>query len=173
MEKSSEELSQLINKKKELKVVLENMKLEQKIVEKKAINTMTEIENTKTEILSMKEKNEKLSLEIVDFQNGKYCWLLLYILIFLFIQQKYIVNFIEIDKSRELMKKQWDAVKKACKVYKDTLDIRIDVETIDHIEHVTVTFFWAENPTDKKFFVVLMNQDECWKGTYHFLYRYT
>lgn len=63
------------------------------------------------------------------------------------------------------MKKQWEALKRACRVYKDLLDIHIDIDTVDHVEHVIITFFWSENPTDKKFFVVLTCQDNCWKGT--------
>ena len=72
--------------------------------------------------------------------------------------------FIEIEKSKEHLKKQWDALKKACRVYKNVLDVHIDCKMIDHFENVTVTFFWTENPTDKKFYVVLINQSNTWKG---------
>ncbi|OXU17684.1 hypothetical protein TSAR_008718 [Trichomalopsis sarcophagae] len=138
VEKNYETISQLSNQKKELKAAIENLKLEQKVIEKKAINRMKEIEKTKTDIESIKERKEKLMLEIVDLKQ-------------------------ESEKSNEHMKKQWDAVKKACRMYKNVLDIHIDTEMIDHIEHVTVTFFWSENPTDHKYFIVLTYQDNCWK----------
>ncbi|XP_058794504.1 uncharacterized protein LOC131666122 [Phymastichus coffea] len=138
VEKSFETISHLLNERKELKNSLDKIKLEQKVVEKKTINMMKEIERTKAEIESIKEMREKLSLDIVDLQQ-------------------------ESEKSREHMKRQWDAVKKACRVFKNILDIHIDLEIIDHVENVTVTFFWAENPTDKKFYVILTHQNDCWK----------
>lgn len=62
------------------------------------------------------------------------------------------------------MKKQWEALKKACKTYKDILDIRIDTEMINEVENVSVTFFWSENPTDKNFSLLLEYQDDVCKG---------
>lgn len=64
-------MSHLLTERKELKSSLDKIKLEQKVVEKKAINTIKEIEKTKTDIESIQEKREKLSLEIVDLQQGK------------------------------------------------------------------------------------------------------
>ena len=72
--------------------------------------------------------------------------------------------YIEYGKTQENLKKDWDALKKACRPYKNILDIHIDTEMIDELEHVTVTFFWGENHLDQKFFVVLIYQDNCWKG---------
>lgn len=74
---------------------------------------------------------------------------------------------VDSEKSKEDMKRQWDAVKKACRVYKNIVDLHIDVETVDHIENVTVTLFWTENPTEKKFFVILTRHDNCWKGKHY------
>lgn len=76
------------------------------------------------------------------------------------------------------MKKQWQALKLSYKPYKDALDIRIDTEIKDEVEHATVTFFWSENPTDKNFSVVLTYQDDSCKGklkfhTYHYLLHCT
>lgn len=72
MEKGSETIAQLSNQRKELKSALESVKLEQKVVEKRTINSIKEIEKTKADIESIKEKKEKLSLEIVDLQQGKF-----------------------------------------------------------------------------------------------------
>jgi hypothetical protein len=55
-------------------------------------------------------------------------------------------------------------------MYKNILDIHIDSKIIEEIEQVTVTFFWNENPTDKKFFVVFTHQDNCWKGMLEIFY---
>lgn len=59
------------NKKIELKKSVESVKLEQKIVEKKTINAIKETEKTKTEIENIKEMKEKISLELVDIEQGK------------------------------------------------------------------------------------------------------
>lgn len=59
------------SQKKELKSAIEDLKLEQKVIEKTAINRMREIEKIKADIESIKEKKEKLMLEIVDLKQGK------------------------------------------------------------------------------------------------------
>ncbi|XP_011504627.1 PREDICTED: uncharacterized protein LOC105367565 [Ceratosolen solmsi marchali] len=138
VEKCSESIMQLANQRKELKSGLESCNLKKKVVEKKTICTIKEIERTKADIESIKGKKEKLSLDIIDLQQ-------------------------EYNKTIEYMKKQWDAVKKACFMYKNILDIHIDVSTIGDSEQITVTFFWTENPTDKKFFVVFTHRDDCWR----------
>ncbi|KAJ8672596.1 hypothetical protein QAD02_003855 [Eretmocerus hayati] len=137
-EESAESLSALLNEKKEMKASLDEVKNRQKSVEKKTINAIKRIDKTKSEISSLKEKEEQLLLEIVDLEQ-------------------------ETEKTKEYMKKQWGAVKIACMVYKNNLDIHIDTEQVDHDEHVTVSFFYSENPTNKKFFVVLVNEDDCWR----------
>ena len=76
VERSSETVAQLTNEIKELKASIENVVLEQKLVEKKTLNTMKEIDKTKEEIERIKESKEKLMLEIVDLQDGNYpCFL--------------------------------------------------------------------------------------------------
>ncbi|XP_014209017.1 uncharacterized protein LOC106639770 [Copidosoma floridanum] len=138
LEKSYETMAQLSGERLELKESLETIRLEQKVVEKKTMNSIREIDRIRTEMELIKEKKETLSLEIVDLQQ-------------------------EIDNSRDHLKKQWEAIKKACSKYKNVLDIHIDTEMVDHIEHVTVTYFWSENPTDHKFFVILQYENDCWK----------
>ena len=72
--------------------------------------------------------------------------------------------FVEVEESRENLKKDWNALKKSFSPYKNILDMHIDCKMIDNFENVTVTFFWRENPTDIKFYVVLLNQGNTWKG---------
>jgi seryl-tRNA synthetase len=71
VEKTSESILQLSNERKELKNDLENINLEQKVVEKKTIRMIKDIEKTKADITSIKESKEKLALEIIDLQQGE------------------------------------------------------------------------------------------------------
>ena len=75
--------------------------------------------------------------------------------------------FLESEKSKIYMKRQWEALKMAYKNYKNYLDIHIDTCMQNSVEHVTVDFFYSENPTDHKYSVVLKYQDFCWKGKFH------
>lgn len=70
VEKTCESISQLSNQKKDLKTSIEKIKLEQKLVEKKTMNAIKDIEKTKADIENIKEKKEKLSIEMVDIEQG-------------------------------------------------------------------------------------------------------
>lgn len=141
---------------------MENVKLEQKVVEKRTINAIEETEKIKTETEKIKEEKEKISLELVDLEQG---------MSFDYMPKNKNYNYClqiffntEFEKTKLYMKKQWEALKAACKVYKDTLDIRIDLDIIDQVEHITIIFFWSENPTDQTYSALLIHQDDHYRG---------
>ncbi|KAL7305819.1 hypothetical protein TKK_0002064 [Trichogramma kaykai] len=137
-EYSSNALSRLTHQMDELKTQYERIKTEQKINEKKTSNIIKEVEKAKASIESLNEKHTNVISRIVDLEE-------------------------EDQKSKDKLKKQWGALKKSYKWYKDILDVHIDSKMIDSVEHVTVTFFWSENPTNHNYFVELINRDNCWK----------
>ena len=68
------------------------------------------------------------------------------------------------EERKKEKKQDWDAIKRACFIYKDKLDIRLVLNTSDDIENVTIMFFVKQH--QDKYYVTLTHKDNVWKGWY-------
>lgn len=57
---------------------------------------------------------------------------------------------------------QWDAVKRACTLYKVNLDIHISLQEEEDCQKITFSFF--THMAQGTYFVLLSCSQDCWKG---------
>lgn len=67
---------------------------------------------------------------------------------------------------------QWDAIKRACNMYKTYLDIHISLEEKEDHQYIKVAFFTHNKDTKDKYFVQLSHSSNCWKGMYYSKYKF-
>ncbi|CAL1677996.1 unnamed protein product [Lasius platythorax] len=70
---------------------------------------------------------------------------------------------LEIENRRKKKLQQWEAIKRACNVYKVNLDIHISLQEEEDSQYIKVTFFTHNEKTKDKYFVELSHSDNCWK----------
>lgn len=66
------------------------------------------------------------------------------------------------EDKKEEKKKDWEALKRGCFIYKEKLDMRIRGDFHLDNEDITVTFFYKKY--DDKYYVHLSRDDKIWKG---------
>ncbi|XP_008545940.1 uncharacterized protein LOC103570112 [Microplitis demolitor] len=125
-------ISQLHNESKELDHQLQNTILSQKVVSKKIQNNNQQIEQLREEIQHEKNKKEELTLEMVDLEAGH-------------------------EKAKEQKIKEWNALKKAAAVFKEKLNIHLDLKELDDHDCIKITYFFDQNPKKEYYYVQLLN----------------
>ncbi|XP_033225228.1 uncharacterized protein LOC117178097 [Belonocnema kinseyi] len=133
---NSETISQINNQIKNTEKELDAVLLNQKVTDREISHIIKQQENHQESVKHIREQRETISLEIVDLEH-------------------------ELEKRKKEKKLDWDAIKRACFIYKDKLDIRIKVDTVNDVEKVTVTFFVKEY--HDQFYVVLAREANSWK----------
>ncbi|XP_057324190.1 uncharacterized protein LOC130666882 [Microplitis mediator] len=132
-------ISQLHNANKELDHQIQNIILSQKVVSKKIQNNKQQIEQLREEIEHEKNKKEELTLEMVDLEAGH-------------------------EKAKEQKIKEWNALKKAATVYKEKLNIHLDLKVLEDYDRIKITFFFDQNPSKEYYYVHLSNYNNAvWK----------
>nr|XP_012146646.1 PREDICTED: uncharacterized protein LOC100878196 isoform X2 [Megachile rotundata] len=141
----SEKRTQDINKISELQQEIESLKseidatkLQQKIVDKKIANAIIQEEELKTEVDDAKSKRDNLSLELVDLQQ-------------------------ESEKRKEEKILAWNNLKRACKPYKEYLNLRIRLNDNKTPERIEISFFINDAALEDKYYVYLIHSDNQWK----------
>ncbi|EFN89807.1 uncharacterized protein LOC105181359 [Harpegnathos saltator] len=109
-----------------------------KVVDKKISNATKLQENIKTESDEMKAQLETLSLEVLDSQ-------------------------IKIEERKKKKVLTWDALKRACKLYKVNLDIHISLQEEKDCQNVKFSFFTHSKDMQDMYFVQLSCIQDHWK----------
>jgi len=112
--------------------------LQQKITDKMVSNVTKSQEDLKDELEKSKEQKEALSLEMVDLQ-------------------------LEIEERKRRKILHWDAIKRACNIYKVNLDIHISLQEEKDCQNMKVSFFTHNEATKDKYFVQLSRSDNQWR----------
>ncbi|XP_071645655.1 uncharacterized protein [Temnothorax longispinosus] len=111
--------------------------LEQKVTDRKISNAIKLQENLKDELEKTKVQRETLSLEMVDLQ-------------------------LELEERKRKKILQWDAIKRACNIYKVNLDIHLSLQEEQDCERVKFSFFTHNEATKDKYFVQLSRSNNHW-----------
>lgn len=112
--------------------------LQQKVTDKKISNAIKSQEDLKDQMENAKVQREALSLEMVDLQ-------------------------LEIEERKRKKILQWDAIKRACNIYKVNLDIHISLQEEKDCQYVKISFFTHNEATKDKYFVQLSCSDNHWR----------
>lgn len=112
--------------------------LEQKITDKKISNVIKSQERLKDELEKIKIQRDTLSLEMVDLE-------------------------LEMETRKRNKILQWDAIKRACHIYKANLKIHMSLQEEKDCEEVKVSFFTHSAATKNQYFVRLLCCDGHWK----------
>lgn len=135
---NTEKISELQQKINTVKSNIDNIISEQKIVDKKMSNSTKLQENVRSETDVAKTQRELLSLEIVDLQ-------------------------LEGEQRKEKKILQWDAIKRACNIYKVNLDIHISLLEEKGCENIKFSFFTHNKDKQDTYFVQLSCNQDHWK----------
>lgn len=117
---------------------IDNIILQQKVTDKKISNAIKSQEDLKDQLENAKVQRETLSLEMVDLQ-------------------------LEIEERKRKKILQWDAIKRACNIYKVNLDIHINLQEEKDCQYVKISFFTHNEATKDKYFVQLSCSDNHWR----------
>lgn len=77
----------------------------------------------------------------------------------------FILMFPELEERKRKKILQWDAIKRACNIYKVNLDIHISLQEEKDSQYVKITFFTHDEATKDKYFVKLSWSDNHWSST--------
>ncbi|XP_015436709.1 PREDICTED: uncharacterized protein LOC107192043 [Dufourea novaeangliae] len=121
-----------------LKSEIDATKLQQKIVDKKIFNAIKQQEELKEKVNNEKSKRDSLCIEMVDLQQ-------------------------ESEKRRENKILTWNAIKRACHIYKQYLDVHVQLLDTKECEHIRISFFTHNEDLNNKYFVNLYNSSNQWK----------
>ncbi|XP_011307199.1 uncharacterized protein [Fopius arisanus] len=138
LEQDKELIAQLSTDIRTLETQLDNILLNQKISNKKLENTIATDETLNADICREKEIREALALETVDLQQ-------------------------QLETQKEAKKKEWNAIKMAIAIYKEKLNIHIDVQHQENHDTLTVTLVHDENPNRDNNYVVLQHSEGAWR----------
>ncbi|KYN03152.1 PREDICTED: uncharacterized protein LOC108773683 [Cyphomyrmex costatus] len=111
--------------------------LEQKITDKKILNVIKSQEDLKDELKKAKARKEDLVLEMVDLQH-------------------------EVEERKKKKALQWNAIKRACNIYKVHLDIQISFQEDKDCQFINIFFFTNNEATKNKYFIQLSYSDNHW-----------
>lgn len=126
-------ISELQEEIEKLKAEIDAAKLEQKITDKKILNTVKQEEKLKQEVDSAISERDSLSLEIVDLQQ-------------------------ESERRKEYKRARWSAFKRACYIYTKNLDLSIHLnKNTSEGEYVKITFFPSISQDSYKTYLVRQN----------------
>ncbi|XP_053995899.1 structural maintenance of chromosomes protein 4-like [Hylaeus anthracinus] len=132
-------ISELQHELETLKTKIDEEKLEQKKLDKKIQNAVKLQETLQEEVEHEKLKRDSLSIEMIDLQE-------------------------EAEKRRKHKIATWNAIKRACYIYKQYLDCRIQlINSNDEYEHIQISFFITDADAEDKYFVQLFNSKGHWK----------
>ncbi|EZA60345.1 hypothetical protein DMN91_010558 [Ooceraea biroi] len=112
--------------------------LQWKVTDKKISNAIKSQESVKDEMEKLKAQEDTLSLEMVDVELER-----------------------ETKRRNKVLK--WDAIKRACQIYKHNLDIHISLQEEEDRQEVKFSFFTQSAVTKDKYFVQLSCSDNHWK----------
>ncbi|XP_015591934.1 uncharacterized protein LOC107266195 isoform X3 [Cephus cinctus] len=134
------ELPQIHAEVKCLMTNLDDILLQEKVINKKICNIVKQQEDVQIEIERERKQKEKLSLEMVDSQQ-------------------------ELEEKKTKMREKWDAIKKACAVFKETLQLHIRLDTIEEEEFIRISFFVNLNIAMDEYthYVDLVHSNNFWK----------
>ncbi|KAM0727806.1 hypothetical protein ACS0PU_006055 [Formica fusca] len=111
--------------------------LQEKVIDKKILDVIKLQDNVKNELEEAKKQKDALLSEIMDLE-------------------------LEIEERRNKKFQRWDAIKRACNIYKENLDMRISLQEEKDCDYIKVAFFTHNNETKDKYFVQLSYSDNCW-----------
>ncbi|XP_011688575.1 PREDICTED: uncharacterized protein LOC105450436 [Wasmannia auropunctata] len=111
--------------------------LQRKITDKKISNVIKSQEELRDELEKAKEKRETVSLHMVDLQ-------------------------LELEDRKQKKVSQWDAIKRACNIYKVNLDIHISLEEEADRRCIKFSFFTHDEAMKDKYFVELSHSNTDW-----------
>ncbi|XP_050447010.1 uncharacterized protein LOC126849326 [Cataglyphis hispanica] len=111
--------------------------LQEKVIDKKISDVIKLQDNIKTELEEGKKQKDALFSEIMDLE-------------------------LEIEERKRKKVLQWDAIKRACNIYKVNLDMHISLEEKKDCDYIKVNFFTHNNETKDKYYVQLLHSDDCW-----------
>ncbi|KAL0118516.1 hypothetical protein PUN28_009289 [Cardiocondyla obscurior] len=131
-------MSELQKKIGTIKFDIDKVILEQKLIDKKKSTAIRTQDSLKEELKKGKDQREALSLQMVDLQIEK-----------------------EERRGKQLL--QWDAIKRALRVYKVNLDIHIDLEQTNDCQYIKFSFFKTSQMTKDKYFIQLSCNNNHWK----------
>jgi len=112
--------------------------LESKVTDKKMVIVEKQLTNYELEIEESKFIKENIALEMVDLMQ-------------------------ELDDERKQRKERWRAIKLACLMYKEKLDIHIRITEFEDHDCVQFTFLHHKNPNKDTYYVNLFNYKNYWK----------
>ncbi|XP_014483973.1 PREDICTED: uncharacterized protein LOC106749236 [Dinoponera quadriceps] len=137
---NAEKISELQQEINTVKSAVDSVVLEEKKVDKQISNAIKSQENLKTESGEMMAQYSALEIEIMDLQ-------------------------IEIDQRKKKKVLQWDAVKRACKIYKMNLDIHINLQEEEDRQYIKFSFFTYLNKDKEDIYFVKLSckQDDDWR----------
>ncbi|KYQ60263.1 hypothetical protein ALC60_00671 [Trachymyrmex zeteki] len=113
---------------------IDSVILQQKIMDKKISNVIKLQEDLKDELEKAKARKEVLLLEMVDLQY-------------------------EVEERKKKKILQWDAIKRACNIYKVHLDVYISLQEDEDCQFIKISFFTNNEETKNKYFVQLSYSD--------------
>lgn len=147
---------------------IDNIILQQKVTDKKISNAIKSQEDLKDQLENAKVQRETLSLEMVDLQLGM-CLVFLDRKLFsiALLQLNLLLlrsDVLEIEERKRKKILQWDAIKRACNIYKVNLDIHINLQEEKDCQYVKISFFTHNEATKDKYFVQLSCSDNHWRG---------
>ncbi|XP_070163038.1 uncharacterized protein [Polyergus mexicanus] len=111
--------------------------LQEKVIDKKILDVIKLQDNVKNELEEAKKQKDALSSEIMDLE-------------------------LEIEERKRKKLRQWDAIKRACNIYKENLDMHISLQEEKDCDYIKVAFFTHNDETKDKYFVQLSCSDNCW-----------
>ncbi|XP_032668480.1 uncharacterized protein LOC116842840 [Odontomachus brunneus] len=135
---NTEKISELQQEIHTVKSNIDSVVLEQKIVDKKMFNSTKLQENLKSESDKTKAEWEALMLEIMDLE-------------------------IEVDERKKKKILQWDAIRRACNIYKVNLDIHISLQEEKGCQNIKFSFFTYNKDKQDMYFVQLSCSQDHWK----------
>ncbi|XP_076288204.1 uncharacterized protein LOC143212850 [Lasioglossum baleicum] len=121
-----------------LKSETDETRLELKKVDKRIANASKQSAILTEKVDNAKTKRDNMSLEIIDLNQER-------------------------EKCTENKILKWNAIKHACYIYKEHLDIRISLLEPKEHERVQISFFIHNVDLNDKYFVCLTNSNDHWK----------
>ncbi|XP_072747620.1 uncharacterized protein [Anoplolepis gracilipes] len=112
--------------------------LQKEVTEKKISDVIKLENNLKNGLKDTKMQKDALCLEIMDLE-------------------------LEIEERKRNKLLQWEAIKRVCNIYKENLDIHINLQEEKDCQYIKVTFFTHNKETKDKYFVQLSHSDNNWK----------
>lgn len=162
-------LSHMYNQSKDLGSQLEDFSLSQKVVNKKLQNAIKIEEKIIEEVEIEKQKKERLALEMVDLLQGSEKIFFFYYFCIIMILLYFIFSYFNLEQEEKRITKQkdWGAIKKATLVFKEKMNLHINLKAMDDHDCVTVTFFIDRNPDKDNYYVQLLNYNNIkWRSMF-------